>query len=43
MLTRAMTHEVVLDQHPVLEREAIPAALLHATIIKKNFLRIHAA
>lgn len=43
MLASGMTNEDILDQHPVLEREDIPAALLHATIKTKKTLIIHAA
>jgi len=43
MLANGMTVEDILQQHPVLEREDINAALLYASLKMKNTVIIHAA
>lgn len=43
MLASGMTNEDILEQHPVLEKEDIQAALIYAAIRTKNTLIIHAA
>lgn len=43
MLASGMTNENILEQHPILEKEDIQAALIYAAIRTKNTLIIHAA
>ena len=43
MLADGMTEEVILQQHPILEKEDIQAALLYASLKLKNTAVIHAA
>ena len=43
MLASGMTTEDILEQHPILEREDIQAALLYAAYRIKNTLIINAA
>lgn len=43
MLASGMSVEDILDQHPILEREDINAALLYASLKMKNTIVIHAA
>jgi uncharacterized protein (DUF433 family) len=38
-----MSEEQIIDQHPVLEKEDIQAALLYASLKMKNTVVIHAA
>lgn len=42
MLSSGMTEVEILEQHPVLEREDISAALLYASLKMKNTVVIHA-
>lgn len=42
MLSSGMTETEILEQHPVLEREDIAAALLYASLKMKNTVVIHA-
>ena len=43
MLADGMTEESILQQHPILEKEDIQAALLYASLKLKNTAVIHAA
>jgi len=43
MLANGMTTEEILEQHPILEREDIQAALMYAALRTKNTLIINAA
>jgi len=43
LLASGMTSEEILEQHPILEKEDIQAALLYAALRTKNTLIIHAA
>ena len=43
MLANEMTAEEILEQHPVLEKEDIRAALVYAALRTKNTLIINAA
>lgn len=43
MLSTGMTHEEILEEHPVLEKDDILAALLYASLKFKNTAIIHAA
>ncbi len=43
MLASGMTNEEILDQHPILEKDDIIAALLYAALRTKNTLVINAA
>ncbi|MEP7110534.1 MAG: DUF433 domain-containing protein [Ferruginibacter sp.] len=43
MLASGMSTEEILEQHPILEREDIQAALLYAALRTKNTLIINAA
>jgi uncharacterized protein (DUF433 family) len=43
LLSTGMSEEDVLDQHPVLQKEDIQAALLYASLKMKNTVVIHAA
>jgi uncharacterized protein (DUF433 family) len=43
MLANNMTIEEILEQHPILEREDIQAALMYAAFRTKNTLIINAA
>ena len=43
MLASGMTTEDILEQHPILERQDIQAALLYAAYRIKNTLMINAA
>ncbi len=43
MLASGMSVEDILEQHPILEREDINAALLYASLKMKNTIVIHAA
>ena len=43
MLASGMTNEEILEQHPILEKEDIQAALLYAALRTKNTLIINAA
>jgi uncharacterized protein (DUF433 family) len=43
MLASGMTNEDILEQHPILEKEDIQAALLYAALRTKNTLIINAA
>jgi len=43
MLASGMTTEEILEQHPILEKEDIQAALLYAALRSKNTLIINAA
>jgi uncharacterized protein (DUF433 family) len=43
MLASNMTIEEILEQHPILEREDIQAALMYAAFRTKNTLIINAA
>jgi uncharacterized protein (DUF433 family) len=42
MLSSGMTEHEILEQHPILEREDIAAALLYASLKLKNTVVIHA-
>lgn len=43
LLSTGMSESEILEQHPILEKEDIPAALLYASNKIKNTLIIHAA
>jgi uncharacterized protein (DUF433 family) len=43
LLSTGMSEEQIIDQHPVLEKEDIQAALLYASLKMKNTVVIHAA
>ena len=43
LLASGMTTEEILEQHPILEKEDIQAALLYAALRTKNTLIINAA
>ncbi len=43
MLANGMSNEEILEQHPILEKEDIKAALLYAAFRTKNTLIINAA
>lgn len=43
MLANGMNENEILEQHPVLEKEDIHAALLYASLKMKNTVIIHAA
>lgn len=43
MLADGMTEDEIIEQHPVLEKEDIHAALLFASVKMKNTIVIHAA
>lgn len=43
MLASGMTNEEILEQHPILEKEDIPAALLYAALRTKNTVIINDA
>ena len=43
MLANNMTIDEILEQHPILEREDIQAALIYAALRTKNTLTINAA
>lgn len=43
MLASGMSNENILEQHPILEKEDIQAALLYAALRTKNTLIINAA
>ena len=43
MLANEMTFEEILEQHPILEKEDIQAALLYAALRTKNTIIINAA
>lgn len=43
LLASGMTEHDILDQHPILEKEDIKAALLYASLKLKNTVIIHAA
>jgi uncharacterized protein (DUF433 family) len=43
MLANGMTTENILEQHPILEKDDINAALLYASVKMKNTVIIHAA
>ncbi|MBZ0099985.1 MAG: DUF433 domain-containing protein [Taibaiella sp.] len=43
MLASGMTNDEILEQHPILEKEDIQAALLYASLKLKNTVVIHAA
>jgi uncharacterized protein (DUF433 family) len=43
MLASGMTDNQILEQHPILEKEDIYAALLYASLKMKNTVVIHAA
>ncbi len=43
MLSSGMTFEEILEEHPILEREDIQAALLFASIKVNNTTTLHAA
>jgi uncharacterized protein (DUF433 family) len=43
MLASGMTNEEILEQHPILEKEDIQAALIFAALKTKNTLIINAA
>lgn len=43
MMANGMTETEIIDQHPVLEKDDIPAALLYASLKMKNTVVIHAA
>ena len=43
MLASGMTTEEILEQHPILEKEDIQAALMYAAFRSKNTLIINAA
>ena len=43
LLSSGMSEENILEQHPILEKEDIQAALLYASLKMKNTVVIHAA
>ena len=43
LLSSGMTDADILEQHPILEKEDIQAALLYASLKMKNTVVIHAA
>jgi len=43
MLANNMSEDAILEQHPILQREDIQAALLYAAVKMKNTTVIHAA
>jgi uncharacterized protein (DUF433 family) len=43
MLASGMTNDEILEQHPVLEKDDILAALLYASLKIKNTIIVHAA
>jgi len=43
MLASGMTEHQILEQHPILEKEDIYAALFYASLKMKNTMVIHAA
>ena len=43
LLSSGLTEKEILEQHPILEREDISAALLYASMKIKNTVVIHAA
>jgi uncharacterized protein (DUF433 family) len=43
MLASGMSNEEILEQHPILEKEDIQAALIFASVKTKNTLIINAA
>ncbi|WP_018630565.1 DUF433 domain-containing protein [Niabella aurantiaca] len=43
MLANGMSENSILEQHPILEKEDISAALLYASLKMKNTVVIHAA
>jgi uncharacterized protein (DUF433 family) len=43
LLSTGMTETDILEQHPILEKEDIQAALLYASLKMKNMVVIHAA
>ncbi|CAD5252844.1 MULTISPECIES: DUF433 domain-containing protein [unclassified Imperialibacter] len=43
LLSDDMTHEAILEQHPMLEEADIKAALLYASLKLKNTVVIHEA
>ena len=43
LLSTGMSEEEILEEHPVLQKEDIQAALLYASLKMKNTIVIHAA
>lgn len=43
LLSSGLSEENILDQHPLLQKEDIQAALLYASLKMKNTIVIHAA
>jgi uncharacterized protein (DUF433 family) len=43
LLSSGLSENVILEQHPILEKEDIHAALLYASLKMKNTVIIHAA
>ena len=43
LLSSGLSNKEILEQHPILEREDIQAALLYASLKMKNTVVIHAA
>jgi len=43
LLSNGLSETEILDEHPILEKEDIKAALLYASIKLKNTIVIHAA
>lgn len=43
LLASGITEQEILEQHPILEADDIPAALLYAALKMKNTVVIHAA
>ena len=43
MLASGMTKEEILEEHPVLEADDIPACLLYASMVLNNTAIVHAA
>ena len=43
LLATGMSEDQIIEQHPILEKEDIHAALLYASIKMKNTVVIHAA
>ena len=43
LLSTGMSEEQILEEHPVLQKEDIQAALLYASLKMKNTIVIHAA
>ena len=43
LLSSGLSDKEILEQHPILEREDIQAALLYASLKMKNTVVIHAA